>query len=256
MDQDTQQNSENTSRINYTLAIACILVGSVILLIFLFLFSGDSIKERESAIVTPTPTEIPSITRLPTALTTSMPTVLPTAVVPILSTTPKTERVPAVWKEFTAVDPDTDVHTTVSLPQDYVFRFTGSEFVILDIPNLRENWDYVTSITWDEDGEIKNMYDGSLSISDWYPAFGKRIFSYLEIGTIEAKPLNNSLYYTVKIKMLSGETSYQYLYLLNGIVHIFTPVTPDAVSTNAVVASNIESILLSLQSYSKYFNVY
>src|SRR5687768_3499476 len=70
----------------------------------------------------------------------------PTAVATTTSSKPsaadltKKVEIPSDWKSFTATDQEFGIKTTMSLPPNYAFSFTGSEFVILS-NDANEVWD-------------------------------------------------------------------------------------------------------------------
>lgn len=170
--------------------------------------------------------------------------------------TSKTVIVPSSWKKYTAEDPDFGIKTTMSMPPGYSFRFTGSEFTIQNDSDATELWDYSSSVYRDNDGVLKNHYDGS-SRRTWYEKHLLDKQSLNKIISVKEMPLNSTTYLEITIQTPSyddhGITSgtkngLHYVYVQNNILHIITPASNKAYTSAAQVPSDIEPILTSLIS--------
>lgn len=164
--------------------------------------------------------------------------------------------VPSNWKQFTATDPDFGVKTTMSMPPAYSFRFTGSEFTIQNDSDATELWDYSSSVYRDNDGVLKNHYDGS-SRRAWYEKRLSERQSTDKIVSVKEKPVNSSTCLEITVQTPSyddhGVTTGRkngthYVYVQNNILHMLTPASNKAYTSAAQIPNNIEPILASLTS--------
>lgn len=192
----------------------------------------------------------------PIPLKESQPTQTPAPVISKITPTIKDIVIPDNWQEFTAVDPDFGLTTTMSLPPDFSFRFTGSEFTIQNDFDATELWDYSTSISGSENGP-KNYYTGG-SRRTWYQKYLNGEFSHaayfeekVEIKSIEEHHTGTSTYLEIKVTNpfgISEKIESHYIYTQNNILHILKPVSEKAYSTNSLIAKNIAIIFTSLKS--------
>lgn len=206
---------------------------------------------QNSQLPMPSPTSSVTTETSPALNPTSKP-----VVTQIPSVAPKPISIPSNWKKYTAEDPDFGVRTTMFMPPGYSFRFTGSEFTIQNDSGATELWDYSSSVYRDNDGVLKNHYDGS-SRRAWYE---KRLLerqSTDKIVSVKEKPLNASTYLEITIQTPSyddhGVTSgtkngIHYVYVQNNILHMITPASNKAYTSSAQIPGNIEPILASLTS--------
>ncbi len=166
----------------------------------------------------------------------------------------KAPTIPADWKSFTDTDPQFGFKTTLSLPPGFSFRFTGSEFTIQNDSTATELWDYSSSVFAGNAG-TKNYYDGT-SRRDWYrrkldgefamsDEYQKKrgdILSASEIST------GSTSYLKLKVKDMSGLVTTRFLYVQNGIVHIFMPASEEASTASAKFPPYVGTVFLSLRS--------
>jgi len=261
-DQNAQQIGQNpinqlvpTSekpKINY------LVIGTVISFCFvIFGFGGyylgtqksNSSQNNQPPVFSPTSsvtTETPPITN-----PTNEPVVTQKPVV-----TTKPISIPSNWKKYTAEDPDFGIKTTLSMPPGYSFRFTGSEFTIQNDSDATELWDYLSSVYRDNDGVLKNHYDGS-SRRAWYEKRLSERQSTDKIVGVKEKPLSASIYSEITVQtpsydnhgVASGtKNGMHYVYVQNNILHMITPASNKAYTTAAQIPGNIEPILASLTS--------
>lgn len=206
------------------------------------------------------PTTNSQVTLEPTTTDQTSPSVNPTSNVNQPTQKPTTSNktlvIPSNWKQFTATDPDFGVKTTMSMPPGYSFRFTGSEFTIQNDSDATELWDYSSSVYRDNDGVLKNHYDGS-SRRTWYEKRLSERQSTDKIVSVKEKPLNSSTYLEITVQTPSyddhGVTSgtkngMHYVYVQNNILHMITPASNKAYTSAAQIPNNIEPILVSLTS--------
>ncbi|MCX6791756.1 MAG: hypothetical protein NT149_01830 [Candidatus Gottesmanbacteria bacterium] len=206
------------------------------------------------------PTTNPLVTPEPTATDQTSPSVNPTSNVNQPTQKPtasnKTVIVPSNWKQFTATDTDFGVKTTISMPPGYSFRFTGSEFTIQNDSDATELWDYSSSVYRDNDGVLKNHYDGS-SRRAWYEKRLSERQSTDKIISVKEIPLNSFTYLELTVQtpsyddhgVVSGtKNGMHYVYVQNNILHMITPVSNKAYTSAAQIPNNIEPILASLSS--------
>jgi len=170
--------------------------------------------------------------------------------------TTKNVTVPANWKQYTAEDPDFGVRTTMSMPPGYSFRFTGSEFTIQNDSDATELWNYSSSVYRDNDGILKNHYDGS-SRRAWYEKYLAERQSMDKIISVKEKSLNGTTYLEITVQtpsyddhgVISGtRNGMHYVYVQNNILHIISPASNKAYTSAAQIPGNIEAILASLSS--------
>jgi len=261
-DQNAQQIGQNPinqlvptlekPKINY------LVIGTVILVCFvIFGFGGyylgtqksNSSQNNQPPVFSPTSsvtTETPPITN-----PTNEPVVTQKPVV-----TTKPISIPSNWKKYTAEDPDFGVKTTLSMPPGYSFRFTGSEFTIQNDSDATELWDYSSSVYRDNDGVLKNHYDGS-SRRAWYEKHLSERQSTDKIVSVKEKPLNASSYLEITVQtpsyddhgVASGtKNGMHYVYVQNNILHMITPASNKAYTAAAQIPGDIEPILSSLTS--------
>lgn len=164
--------------------------------------------------------------------------------------------IPSLWKKYTAEDSDFGIKTTMSMPPGYSFRFSGSEFTIQNDSDATELWDYSSSVYTDNDGILKNHYDGS-SRRAWYEKRLSERQNTDKIVSVKEKPLNQTTYLEITVQTPSyndqGVTSgtkngIHYVYVQNNILHIIAPASNKAYTSAAFIPSNIEPILASLTS--------
>jgi hypothetical protein len=176
-------------------------------------------------------------------------------VVDITNTTKPTQTVkviiPNTWGQQTAEDTYLGIKTTVSLPSNWTFSFTGSE-TSLSGPN-DETWEYETSIITDKNGAVKNMYTGG-SRREWYQKylngdFQNKYDSPPQIGQIIEHTIGNTSYLEITISGgYLSENRKIYLYLENNIIHMFSPVSQKALSSNTQLGSIVDKVFYSLKS--------
>lgn len=163
--------------------------------------------------------------------------------------------VPSNWQQFTAVDSEFGIKTTLALPPGYSFKFTGSEFTIQNDTDATELWDYSTSV-YDNGAGLKNHYDGS-SRRAWYQTRLSERGAEDKIMSVQEKSLNNSTYLEMTVHtpsydshgaLLGTKNTKHYIYVQNSILHMFAPVSDKAYSSAAKIPANIEPILVSLSS--------
>jgi hypothetical protein len=164
--------------------------------------------------------------------------------------------IPSNWKQFTATDPDFELKSTMSMPPGYSFRFTGSEFTIQNDSDATELWDYSSSVYRDNDGVLKNHYDGS-SRRLWYEKHLSVRQSMDKIVNVTEMPLNSTTYLEITVQapayddhgVTSGtKNGTHYVYVQNNILHMITPASNKAYTSAAQIPNNIEPILASLFS--------
>lgn len=172
------------------------------------------------------------------------------------SATTKPISIPSSWKKYTAEDPDFGIKTTMSMPPGYSFRFTSSEFTIQNDADATDLWDYSSSVYRDNNGVLKNHYDGG-SRRAWYEKQLSERHKTDKILSIKEKPSNDSTYLEITVQTPSyddrGVTSgtkngLHYVYVQNNILHIITPASNKAYTSSTQIPSNIETILASLSS--------
>ena len=166
----------------------------------------------------------------------------------------KTVAIPSNWQQFTATDPDFGIKTTMSLPPGFSFNFTGSEFTIQNNSDATELWDYSSSVYRNNDGVLKNHYDGS-SRRVWY---GKRLSELQntdKIVSLSEKSLNSTSYLEILVQtpsyndqgVESGmKMGKHFVFVQNNILHMITPASNEAYTPAAQIPNNIEPILTSL----------
>lgn len=168
--------------------------------------------------------------------------------------------IPNDWQQFTATDPDFGVQTTLSLPPDYSFRFTGSEFTLQNDSDVTELWDYSSSVYRDNNGVLKNHYTGG-SRRVWYENYLSDKQSTFQnkdkILSVTEVRINNTSYLAISVKSPayndSGEISgtkkgMHYLYVQNSIMHMITPASNKAYTSDAQIPKYIGTIFVSLKS--------
>lgn len=172
------------------------------------------------------------------------------------STTTKPVSVPSTWKKYTSDDQEFGVKTTMAMPPGYSFRFTGSESTIQNDSDATELWDYSSSVYRDNDGVLKNHFDGS-SRRAWYEKRLAERQSTDKIVGVKEKPLNSASYLEITVQtpayddhgVASGtKNGLHYVYVQNGILHMISPASNKAFTTEAQIPDNIEPILASLIS--------
>ncbi len=157
------------------------------------------------------------------------------------------------WKRYTARDPQYGFETTLNLPPDFSFQFSGSEFTIQSGSPTTEQWIYQSSIFNGKDG-VKNYYTGQ-SRRVWYQSYLSRQYSapdnYLfepdQILSVEEFSLNKGTYLGVKVNTAAGIQTH-YLFVQNMIVHIFAPASDKASSPEAKLPTLLPQVLESLSS--------
>lgn len=159
------------------------------------------------------------------------------------------------WETFTAEDPDFGVKTTMAMPPGYTFSFTGSEFTIQN-NDTTELWDYSSSIYRNNEGVLKNHYDGS-SRRAWYQKRLSEKQSTDKILKVTEKPLNGTSYLEIQVQTpaynnsgeISGsKTGLHFIFVQNNILHMIIPASNKAYTAEAKIPNNIELILASLNS--------
>lgn len=196
-----------------------------------------------------TPTQSPTIALQPSPTSEPLVTEKPTTITkPVL--------VPSTWKKYTSDDQEFGIKTTMVMPPGYSFSFTGSESSIQNDSDATELWDYSTSVYGDNDGVLKNHYDGS-SRRAWYEKRLSEGQSTDKILSVKEKPLNSSSYLEITVQtpayddqgVVSGtKNGIHYVYVQNGILHMITPISDKAYTSAAQIPANIEPILASLAS--------
>lgn len=192
--------------------------------------------------------------------TTKTPSIASPTIEPVVTQKPndanKSVTIPPNWKKYTADDPDFGLKTTMSMPPGYSFRFTGSEYTIQNDSDATELWDYSSSVYRDNDGVLKNHYDGS-SRRTWYENRLLEKQSTDKIVSVKEKPLNASTYLEITVQtpsyddhgVASGtKNGMHYVYVQNNILHMITPVSNKAYTSAAQIPVNIEPMLASLSS--------
>lgn len=261
-DQNAQQIGQNdinqpvpTSekpKINY------MVVGTVILVCFvIFGFGGYYLGTQKS---NNSQNNQPPVSSPISSVTTKTPPITNPTNEPVVTQKPivttKPISIPSNWKKYTAEDPDFGVKTTLSMPPGYSFRFTGSESIIQNDSGATELWDYSSSVYRDNDGVLKNHYDGS-SRRTWYEKHLSEKQSTDKIASVKEKPLNASSYLEITVQtpsyddhgVASGtKNGMHYVYVQNNILHMITPASNKAYTTAAQISGNIEPILASLTS--------
>jgi len=193
----------------------------------------------------------------PTLMSLVSPTPIPETA-PSPAATSQLISIPKDWQEYTATDPEFGIKTTLSLPPEFSFSFTGSEFTIQSADGT-ELWDYSTSVFPGKDG-LKNYYTGE-SRRDWYQKLldgefwtekpyqfvGGKITNamehqigpqtYLELTVTGGPPSN-----------YSREVGTHFIYAQNGIIHIIKPASHKANSATAQLPNNIGIVFYSLKS--------
>ncbi|OGG17391.1 hypothetical protein A3D78_04220 [Candidatus Gottesmanbacteria bacterium RIFCSPHIGHO2_02_FULL_39_14] len=184
-----------------------------------------------------------------------IPSLNPTAIY-ITGSSSKMVSSPPEWQQFTATDPDFGIKTTLSLPPGFSFLFTGSEFTIQNASDASELWDYSSSVYRNNDGVLKNHYDGS-SRRAWYEKRLAEKQSTDEIVGITEKSVNSSTYLEITVQTPAyddhGVTSgtkigKHFIFVQNNILHMITPVSNKAYTPSAQIPDNIGSIFASLTS--------
>lgn len=164
--------------------------------------------------------------------------------------------VPSSWKKYTSDDQEFGVKTTMAMPPGYSFKFTGSESTIQNDSDATELWDYSSSVYRDNEGILKNHYNGS-SRRVWYEKRLAERQSLDKIIGVKEKPLNSTNYLEITVQtpayddhgVASGtKNGLHYVYVQNGILHMITPASNKAYTTEAQIPDNIEPILASLTS--------
>jgi hypothetical protein len=168
---------------------------------------------------------------------------------PTGSTKPLSLVIPNHWQKSTATDPQFKVTTSLSLPPDYTFTFTGSEFLIQS-SNAQELWLYFTSVSANEQGVPYNSYTGG-SRRQWYQdhldgKFGTVYGDWKIINTKEVA-LNQGYYLQTTIQTPTGNETH-YLYNTGNLIHILRPASHKANSTDSELSSLINLIFTSLSS--------
>ena len=260
--QNTQQIGQNPinqplpapekSKVNYL-----VISGVVIACFIIFGIGGYYLGTQKNNTPQNNQLPIPSPT---SSVTTETPSVTnPTSesvVTQNPSVTTKPISIPSNWKKYTAEDPDFGVRTTMFMPPGYSLRFTGSEFTIQNDSDVTELWDYSSSVYRNNDGVLKNHYDGS-SRRAWYEKRLSERQSADRIVSVKEKPLSATTYLEITVQTPSyddrGVTSgtkngMHYVYVQNNILHIITPASNKAYTTAAQIPGNIETILVSLTS--------
>jgi hypothetical protein len=194
-------------------------------------------------------------TQSPTTAVQASPTSEPVVTEkPITTTKPVT--VPTTWKKYTSDDQEFGIKTSMAMPPGYSFRFTGSESTIQNDSDATELWDYSSSVYRDNDGVLKNHYDGS-SRRAWYEKRLAERQSTDKIVSVKEKPLNSTNYLEITVQtpayddhgVASGtKNGFHYVYVQNGILHMITPASNKAYTAEAQIPENIEPILASLTS--------
>lgn len=262
-DQNSQQIGQNL--VNQTVPVQekpntnYLVIGAVVLICFvIFGFGGyylgiqksNNSQNNQLPVSSPTPSAT-----IETLSTTNPPSEEP-VVTPKPTTSSKTVTVPANWKKYTAEDPDFGIRTTMVMPPGYSFRFTGSEFTIQNDSDATELWDYSSSVYRDNDGILKNHYDGS-SRRAWYEKRLSERQSIDKIISVKEKPLNATTYLEITVQTPSyddhGVTSgtkngLHYVFVQNNILHMIASASNKAYTSAAQIPSNIEPILASLTS--------
>lgn len=261
-DQNTQQIGQNP--VNQSEAVQekpktnYFVIGAVVLICFVvFGFGGYYLGTQRSN--SPQGSQFPVPSSTPSAATSTQSITTPTnepevTQRPIVTTKPIS--IPSNWKKYTAEDSDFGVKTTMFMPPGYSFRFTGSEFTIQNDSDATELWDYSSSVYRDNDGILKNHYDGS-SRRVWYEKRLSERQSTDKIISVKEKPLNATTYMEITVQTPSyndqGVTSgtkngLHYIFVYNNILHMITPASNNAYTSAAQIPSNIEPILASLTS--------
>lgn len=247
-DQNSQQIGQNP--VNQTMPVQKkpntnhLVIGAIVLICFvIFGFGGYYLGIQKSN--NSQNNQLPVSSPTPSATTETLPTA-----------NPPTVTVPANWKKYTAEDPDFGTRTTMVMPPGYSFRFTGSEFTIQNDSDATELWDYSSSVYRDNDGILKNHYDGS-SRRVWYEKRLSERQSPDKIVSVKEKPLNATTYLEITVQTPSyddhGVTSgtkngLHYVYVQNNILHMIVPASNKAYTSAALIPGNIEPILASLTS--------
>ncbi len=169
--------------------------------------------------------------------------------------------VPANWKKFSATDSEYGFTTTLSVPADFSFVFTGSEFMLSNYATF-EHWDYSTSILSGKNG-IKNYYTGQ-SRRAWFQQYQNGDFMYErptdyvpgKIVSVVEHPIGKSSYLEITVAggwlISSGKKpEVNYVYVQNNIVHILKPTSERAQSKDAVIPGIVGTIFASLESTTK-----
>lgn len=163
--------------------------------------------------------------------------------------------IPSNWKQFTAIDPEFKIKTTMSMPPGFSFSFTGSEFTIQNDSDATELWDYSTSVFSGKDG-LKNYYDGT-SRRDWYKRKLDGEFTSPEefqkkrgdILSVIEHNINNQSYLEISVNDLnSGDIQKHYLFVNNGMIHIIKPASHEANNSTALMPKYLDIIFTSLTS--------
>ncbi|MDO8488424.1 MAG: hypothetical protein Q7S31_03895 [bacterium] len=189
----------------------------------------------------PAPSPTVEVTPSPASDTiTSTPTVNPSPIV-----------VPASWKVKSATDSYFGLTTSLTLPPDYSFHFSGSETTLSSSTESSDSWDYLTSLSTNSNNQIYNSYDGS-SRRTWYEKLlegNDTVKGYANTQTISVKevPVNDTSFLAITIKWDLG-TETHYIIVNNGILHIFRPLTEAAKANHTFFSQNAPIILSTLTS--------
>jgi hypothetical protein len=269
MENQVNTGNQNTQQIGYNpinqLELASerpkinhLVIGTVILVCFvIFGFGGyylgtrNNYSSQNNQPPVPSPTSLVATVTPPFTNPTNQPVVTQK---PIVITKPIS--IPSNWKKYTAEDPDFGVKTTLSMPPGYSFRFTGSEFTIQNDSDATELWDYSSSVYRDNNGILKNHYNGG-SRRAWYEKRLSERQSIDKIVSVKEKPLNTSSYLEITVQTPSYDdhgvaygtkNGMHYVYVQNNILHMITPTSNKAYITAAQIPGDIEPILASLTS--------
>lgn len=158
--------------------------------------------------------------------------------------------VPKTWKEFSYKEDK--VKLTLKVPTGYEFQTSPSEVMLVN-SDTEDYWVYFDSIGIDPNTEeLKNYYDNT-SRRVWY---SKWITSELTSGTYEGSVENNKVLavkehfingisYLEIDKKNYGNTFKVFLYVQNGIVHMFEQTGKDS---NRTLDKNIGLLFYTLKS--------
>ncbi|MDA1079851.1 MAG: hypothetical protein O2840_04160 [bacterium] len=256
-----QPLSTQPSPVNYQKNFLPIIFGVMVLI--LVVGSGAyylGTQQNNSSTNNNFPSTIPQDTMESTTADQTSPLVNPTS--NINQSAQKTETsgetvvIPSNWKQFTATDSDFGVKTTLSMPPGYSFRFSGSEFMIQNDSDATELWEYSSSVYRNNDGVLKNHYDGS-SRRAWYEKRLAERQSTDKIVSVKEKPLDSYSYLEITVQtplyddrgITSGtKNGTHYVYVQSNILHMITPASNNAYTSAAQIPNNIEPILASLIS--------
>jgi hypothetical protein len=163
------------------------------------------------------------------------------------TTKPVSFVIPANWKKYTAVDPQFKITTSISLPPNFSFRFTGSEFTIQD-STAQEIWDFSTSVKGDENGNPYNTFTGG-SRRVWYQNYLNgdyhTVFSDPPPQIIAVKETATHLALTIQF---AGYQETHYVAAKNNLIQILKPSSEIANSNQSELKTNLDIIFSSIQT--------